>query len=84
MIKDLEGIELEIGTIYIVPGDTTRVVFAKFTHETESSYIFKGINHNQLPTGVSNWKRQISKWEWQTTIPVIRASQTIIDLYGLC
>lgn len=85
-MKDLNGEELEVGAIYIVPGSQAHVVISKYSHETEYSFVFKGLtkvgNEPDLTT-IYSWKRVLSKWQNLKNIPVIKASQELIDNYKL-
>lgn len=83
-MKDLEGKELEVGIIYLFPGDATRVVLARFSHETESSYIFKSIRVEQnigVSARVYSWKRQMAKDTRFNRLIVLRASEEIIRAF---
>lgn len=81
-MTDLEGKELEVGTIYIVPGSNTRILVAKFTHETKASFIFKQCKYT-YDVNLRSYNRNISKWLANKTIPVVKVSQELIDRYNI-
>ena len=84
---DIEGNELEVGVIYVIPGSTSRMVVGRFSHETASSFIFEpariGNNCSIRDASLYSWKRQIPKWTAGNSIAVIRASQALIDRYAI-
>lgn len=83
---DINGEELEVGTIYLIPATSSLMTFGKYRNETEKTYVFDKVKHNNdFPTFVLNsWKRIMTKWHNQTTLAVYKASQELIDRYGLC
>ncbi len=86
MKLDLEGKEIEVGVIYVLPGSTNCLTVARFSHETENSYIFKAVNHVTKTWAAGrlySWKRVLPRDSHQS-LPVIRASQELIDRYELC
>ena len=42
-MTDLEGNELEVGTIYVMPNGSNQMILTRFSHETAKSYVFKYI-----------------------------------------
>lgn len=82
---DLEGKELEVGAIYIVLGSGSHVVLAKYSHETEFSYVFKAVTINNYKdlTCIYTWKRVLTKYFKLSNCPVIRVSQDLIDKYQI-
>lgn len=89
-MKDLNGEELEVGTIYHILGSGNRLVICKYSHETASSFVFKPITYRINKVGESSlytWKRVIYKY-WSTNIlmnslPVIKVSQEVLDKYQI-
>ena len=88
---DLEGNQLEVGTIYHILGSGDKAVVCRYSHETEFSFIFKSINTNignvQGEPLLYTWKRVINKY-WSSgvimeSLPVVKVSQTLIDKYKL-
>ena len=81
---DLEGNELEVGTIYILPGATNYLTVARFSHETKSNYMFKSVNYargNDTVGVLYSWRRQIPKGYSNKMIAAIKMSQELIDKY---
>lgn len=82
---DLEGNELEVGTVYILPGASNQLVYAKFSHETQSSYIFKYVKGSRQDLNyLYTWNRQISKWNNHTNVPVIKMSDALLKRLNIC
>ena len=81
---DLEGNDLEVGTHYIVPAGSSCLCLVVYSHETESSYIFKSIGKSgPLPNKLYSWRRQFPKYINTGNLPVIKANITLLNQIGI-
>jgi hypothetical protein len=83
-MTDIEGNPLEVGEIYLLPAGQTRMILVKYSHETESSYIFKHIRYEMnigVKAAIYSWKRQVAKDDRFNTILAIKATPKMIERY---
>jgi hypothetical protein len=83
-MTDIEGNALEIGEIYLLPVNGNQMILAKYSHETESSYIFKYTRYEfnlGVQARIYSWKRQVAKDSRFNTIMAIKATPKMIERY---
>ena len=81
-MTDLEGNELEVGTIYVFPNGSNQIVLVKYSHETEKSYVFKWIRIEHalgVKARVYSCDRLVPKRGYINTALCFKATEAILQ-----
>ena len=82
-MKDIERNELEQGAIYIVGYRKQSIIYARYSHETAASFIFKRAPYRCIHDALFTRNRIIKKFQGHGNIGVIKLPQALIDNYGI-